>query len=246
MVWIPYCGAAPVPADLLWRWNLDPALLAIIGALFIGSLIAPARSTRGERRWTAPLAVFVAFLLFVSPLCALTSALFSARAAHHIALVAILAPLVAMAAARQWRAIRLATIYAAPAVFAAVFWLWHVPGLYAWALSSDAGYWIMQLSLLASATALVGAVGAAAPPLAAALLLATMMQMGLLGAILSFAPEPAYPPHFATTLAWGLSPLADQQLAGAAMWTLGSLPFLLAALLAMHRVLAPAGGGGRC
>jgi putative membrane protein len=73
-----------------------------------------------------------------------------------------------------------------------------------------------------------------------------MMQMGLLGAILSFAPEPAYLPHLATTQAWGLSPLADQQLAGAAMWTLGALPYLLAALVKMHRVLSPAPRGGRC
>jgi len=26
--WIPYCGAAPVPAELMGRWNFNPILLA--------------------------------------------------------------------------------------------------------------------------------------------------------------------------------------------------------------------------
>ena len=32
-IWIPYCGAAPAPAELLGRWNLDPVLLVALGAL---------------------------------------------------------------------------------------------------------------------------------------------------------------------------------------------------------------------
>jgi putative membrane protein len=42
--------------------------------------------------------------------------------------------------------------------------------------------------------------------------------MGLLGALITFAPRPLYPPHFATTYAWGIPPLADQQLGGVIMW----------------------------
>jgi putative membrane protein len=46
----------------------------------------------------------------------------------------------------------------------------------------------------------------------------TSLQMGLLGAILTFADRPLYTPHLLTTQAWGLTPLADQQLAGVIMW----------------------------
>jgi putative membrane protein len=42
--------------------------------------------------------------------------------------------------------------------------------------------------------------------------------MALLGAILTFTDRPLYTPHLLTTQAWGLTPLADQQLAGAIMW----------------------------
>ena len=91
-VWIPYCGAAPVPADWLGRWNLDPLLLL---ALFIAaaSFYRMERLNRGVS-FSGP-AVALLFLLYVSPFCALTSALFTARVAHHLVLVAIIAPLVA-------------------------------------------------------------------------------------------------------------------------------------------------------
>ena len=36
---------------------------------------------------------------------------------------------------------------------AGTFWLWHAPGVYAAALTSTAVYWLMQLTLLASAIA---------------------------------------------------------------------------------------------
>ncbi len=39
-----------------------------------------------------------------------------------------------------------------------------------------------------------------------------------LGAILTFAARPLYATHATGTRLWGLTPLADQQLAGAVMW----------------------------
>jgi putative membrane protein len=89
-VWTPYCGAAPVPSELLARWNFDPPLLAIIAlAAWLG--LRYADGAPGQRRlWIA--ATLLTMLLFASPFCALTSALFSARAVHHLALTALLAP----------------------------------------------------------------------------------------------------------------------------------------------------------
>jgi putative membrane protein len=51
------------------------------------------------------------------------------------------------------------------------------------------------------------------------------MAMGLLGAILTFAPEPLYAAHVVSPLLWGLSPLSDQQLGGLLMWVPAGLPF---------------------
>jgi putative membrane protein len=54
-----------------------------------------------------------------------------------------------------------------------------------------------------------------------------MLQMGLLGAWLTFAGRPLFAVHAATTWAWGLSQLQDQQLGGLIMWVIGG--FLLTA-----------------
>ena len=55
-------------------------------------------------------------------------------------------------------------------------------------------------------------------------------QMGLLAALLTFAPDPLYAEHLTTTAAFGLSALEDQQLAGLVMWVPGMAVFLVLAL----------------
>lgn len=225
--WIPYCGSAPLPADWLARWNLDPLLIAILALAALWSW------RRGSAHGLAGVAVLA--LLFVSPLCALSSALFSVRVAHHAILAGIAAPLLA-AALPPIRG----GVAAWAAGHAAAFWLWHSPPAYAAALSGDALFWLMQLSLLATAIGLWSAVRTASMPVAVAGLLATMVQMGLLGALLTFAGTAYYAPHLATTLAWGLSPLEDQQLAGLLLWAPGSALYLFAALAIGWRALTPA------
>jgi putative membrane protein len=70
--------------------------------------------------------------------------------------------------------------------------------------------------------------------------------MGMLGALLTFARRPLYAPHADTTLAYGLTPLADQQLAGLVMWVPAALPYLLAAaLLAGAWLERPSASAGR-
>ena len=227
--WIPYCGAAPVPADWIARWNGDPLLLIGLAALALWAWRASVR----PRFWF----VFgLLLLLFVSPLCALSSALFSARVVHHVLLTGVAAPLLVFGLPRL-------TVPGAPALWAAghalVFWFWHAPGAYAAALSSDGAYWAMQIVLLGSAGGFWAALRRASPPLAIGLLLAMMVQMGLLGALITFAGTPLYAPHYVSTLAWGLTPLEDQQLAGLIMWAPAALLYLGAALVAGWRLLGP-------
>lgn len=213
---VPYCGPAPPPDGVLAAWNLDPLLLA--------ALALAGWALRGEGR-VARAGLAVLALAYVSPLCALSAGLFSARAVHHLVIVFGAAPLLA-------GVLRRVRVPLVPAliVHVAVFWLWHLPAAYEAALSSDLAYWTGQIALLGSAAALWRALAQAeTPPPSAFFAIAGMvMQMGMLGAVLTFAPRALYAPHFLTTAPYGLGVLADQQLAGLVMW-LGSLPLTLAA-----------------
>ena len=221
-----YCGPPPVPAELALRWNLDPVLLAVLSGLALGAWTLRSRLGRSERR-AAMGALLALMVAFVSPLCALSSALFSARVVHHLLLVLVAAPLLAVA----WPSTRAArrTSVAVPALVlsSALLWLWHVPALYDRALSDVAVYWAMQTSLLAAFVMYWRAVLSPSlpPPQAAAFVIAGFAQMGLLGALLTFAPRTLYAAHEYAPLAWGLAPLADQQLGGLTMWVPAAIPY---------------------
>src|SRR5690606_9227535 len=94
-------------------------------------------------------------------------------------------------------------------------------------------------SLLGAAVWFWSGVRHARAPAAVGALLATMVQMGLLGALITFAGQPLYAPHLAATLAWGLSPLEDQQAAGLIMWAPAAGFYLAAALAILGRRLGP-------
>lgn len=210
-----YCGAAPVPETALGAWNFDPFLLFALTALLI--------LMRRDARGVAAMAVLT--LAFVSPLCALSVALFSARVVHHLLLVLVAAPL--LAAALPGRAGR-----GSAAVWfllsTAALWLWHVPAAYDFALRDMAVYWVMQVTLLGSAIGFWRAVLGQEPGFHALLwALAGLIQMGLLGALLTFAPQALYAAHAVAPLSWGLTPLGDQQLGGLIMWVPAMLPYLV-------------------
>jgi putative membrane protein len=230
-IWLPYCGAAPLPADWLSQWNLDPILLV---ALAMGLI---------WMWWTAPhrsagvWSVAVLAVLLVSPLCALSSALFSVRVLHHVILTSVAAPLIVWALGPRIRLRGHPALWAT--VHIALFWVWHSPAAYAAALSNDAIFWLMQLSLLISASAFWFSALRSSTPVMIGLLLVMMVQMGLLGALITFANAPLYAPHWLSTQPWGLSPIEDQQLAGLIMWAPASLLYLGGALWAMWRHLGP-------
>ena len=222
---IAYCGPAALPENLWVRWNTDPLLIAVLAA--VAALIVSGRSADARAGWGAGVLMV---MVFVSPLCALSSALFSARVFHHVVLVAAVAPL--LARAFPLRPLGYPPLAMVVATHAVILWLWHAPGPYAWGLASVPAYWLMQLSLLGSAWLMWRAIMAPAESSGPALmaLVATIGQMGLLGAVIVFAPVPLYPVHLASTTPWGLTPLADQQLAGLLMWVPAMLPYLAVGL----------------
>lgn len=221
-----YCGPAPLPGEIWMRWNLDPVLLVALCllAVFVG------------RNRAGAAAVAVLAIAFVSPLCALSSALFSARVVHHVLLIAVAAPLLALALPQR-RAGPPALPFVASTV---LLWGWHVPAAYDAALSHVGVYWAMQITLLGSALWFWRAVFAPGrnPVETLAFVVAGFAQMGLLGAILTFAPAPLYAAHETAPMLWGLLPLVDQQLGGLVMWVPAGLPYALIAGLIARRAWA--------
>mgnify|MGYP003150674588 CR=1 FL=1 len=225
-----YCGEAPAPEELGAAWNTDPALL-------VGLLILAIALRRKPYGLAAVAGLVVAF---VSPLCALAVSLFSARVVHHVLLVAIAAPLLATALPGR----RLpGTVPLHFVLSTAILWIWHVPAAYDLALRDMAAYWIMQVSLFASAALFWRAVLAERDVIGGVLWsLAGLIQMGLLGAILTLAPAALYEAHAQAPLLWGLSPLADQQLGGLIMWVPAMLPYLAVIALLAWRGWTSASG----
>jgi putative membrane protein len=241
---IPYCGPAAVPAGFWAAWNLDPWLLAALGGLIAVHIAAyghRCRTSGGHNHSTFAAAWLVLVVAFVSPLCALSVALFSARVVHHLLLVGLAAPLLVIA----WRGLfaRLVSgrrLVPMAALHVALFWFWHAPAPYAAALASVGTYWAMELSLFLSALLFwTAALDRRASTAAfAPAVIGVMAQMGVIGALLVFAAQPLYAAHEATTWPWGLTPLADQQLAGLIMWVPGAVPYLVLLLVRVGRLLA--------
>ncbi|MGZ3216315.1 cytochrome c oxidase assembly protein [Paracoccus sp. T5] len=229
---MPYCGPAPAPGQLWQAWNLDLLLLVGLAAFSVLLWRAAGRQGRGG----AALALLALVVAFVSPLCALTVALFSARAAHHVLLTTVAAPALAVALPLLPR---LPVSLSLAALSAAII-AWHLPTVY-WAIwASDGFYWIMQAAMLVPAWIFWSGVLSPGITAEAALRRALFVGglagiMGLVGAALTFAPGVLYIQHVDGAARWGLPALADQQLAGLIMWVPGFLPLAALAFLMLRR-----------
>ncbi len=236
---IPFCGPPPLPGGA--AWNTHPVL---IGVLLLGAAATLMLARRDGRRVAWPVAGWAMLALaLVSPLCSLSVALFSVRVTQHLVVVLGAAPLLAVTFMRL-RLVRWAGTAAPAACFAVLLWLWHLPGPYLATFAADGvAYWMMHVSLAVSATwfwAALLRLGPARPLAATVAALATAIQMGVLGALLTFAPRPIYSPHAPdVTLPWGFTPLEDQQLGGLLMWVPGGLLFVLVLAAGLALALRP-------
>jgi putative membrane protein len=109
-------------------------------------------------------------------------------------------------------------------LYAGAMWIWHIPALYDAALEnaglhvfehlvmSAAGglYWWHVLSPIRPRIPLTGLSGAA-------YMLSTKVLLGILGVVLTFAPESFYAFYEDQPRYWGLSAREDQSIAGAIM-----------------------------
>ncbi|HWG54406.1 MAG TPA: cytochrome c oxidase assembly protein [Gemmatimonadaceae bacterium] len=260
---------APSPAGIWRAWSIEPGVatgIVVLAAWYAAGVRRLWRSAghgRGIHRrqiscFAAALAVLV--LALMSPLDAMSDALFSAHMVQHLALMLVVAPLLVFGEpllpllwalpatprhrlARRWRHAPLLRAAGRPLGTPLAAWMltmlalffWHLPAPYDWALSDTRIHALEHLTLLGTSVLFWWIVfqpsgrrrlgfGAGVVYVATA-----GMLMGALGAILTFAPSPWYTAHLATTAAWHLSPLQDQQLAGVTMWVPASLAYLVAA-----------------
>jgi putative membrane protein len=202
--------------------------------------------------------LFLAIAL-ISPLHRLGGVLFAAHMVQHELLMVVAAPLLVLGrpivpclwgVPISWR--RLAgTVSAAGTVRGAwqlltrpsvawtvhafAIWLWHAPAWYQATLESEAVHTLQHVSFLGTAllfwwALLRGREGRPGRPAAVIYLFTTAIHTSLLGVLLLFSERLWYPLYDATTAAWGLTALEDQQLAGAIMWVPAGLAYLFASL----------------
>ena len=165
---------------------------------------------------------------------------FTAHMIMHMLVVAVAAPLIALAVTgtRFDPAPRSAFIFAPlPASLweLVAVWGWHAPALHDFARGSATGLVLEQASFVAAGLILwlvcIGARHAAAGVFG---LLFTSMHMTLLGALLALAPRPLY--EHAHHLS-GLAAVEDQNLGGVVMLAVGGAVYLIGGLVLMARLL---------
>jgi putative membrane protein len=183
-----------------------------------------------------------------SPLDELADHLLSAHMTQHLLLMLVAAPLLVAARptpylvwglpvplrrilARLWTPMGLSGLsraLKAPALcwsgFCATVILWHIPALYRWATRDDIRHAVMHLSFLGAGLLFWSVILAPTRrqrieyASAGLYALAAALLTGLPGALITFARQPLYVDALPGTMPFGLTPLADQQLAGLIMW----------------------------
>lgn len=130
----------------------------------------------------------------------------------------------------------LRTPAAAGLLYVGNLWFWHGSGPYVAALQHDAVHAVEHAAFLGTGlllwTVTIDTVrrGRTSPGVALLLQFLVAMQGVFLSALLVFAETAWYPPYAETAGAWGLTPVADQQVAGLVLWLPGGLVHLAAAL----------------
>ena len=262
------------------------ALLFARGVHALWRAAGVGRGVRKPNVWMFASGWVILALSLLSPVHALGGVLFSAHMAQHELLMTVAAPLLVLgrplvpfvwALPPEWR--RASGAWAHTRVVSTTWrtltrplvafllhtvaiWLWHIPALYDAAVTSELTHVLQHASFFLTAllfwwVVLKPSSTRQTAAIAIALLFATVLHTGVLGAVLTLTSRLLYPVYGATTSPWRLTPIADQQLGGIIMWVPGGLPYLAAALVLFVRLLrepgvmrtsswvvAPSDGGG--
>jgi len=190
-------------------------------------------------------ALFGSFTLgsvWLGPLPALAHQSFAAHMTMHIAVVAVAAPLLALAIAGTGvdpvrRMPRVAAPIPASMIELAIVWTWHTPAFHLAARDSSAAFVLEQLTFVAAGVLLwIAAIGGDAEQrrlragAGAGALLFTSMHMTLLGALFALANRPlfAHAPSAAPSAV--VDYVMDQQVGGVIMLLVGGASYLIGGL----------------
>jgi putative membrane protein len=212
----------------------------------------------------AGLAALVVALM--SPLEELAVQLFSFHMIQHLVLILIVAPLLvygapvlvitlalprttrkglrALERSRSMVLLKSVLFHSAiaGALFAVALWSWHLPSLYQSAVADDRWHVLEHSSFIGGSLLFwMHVIGRKRYRLdfgpAILLVFVSGLQSAALSVVLIFAGRALYPIHGRGARAWGLTPLEDQQLAGAIMWTPVGLVFLVTIVVLLARWL---------
>jgi cytochrome c oxidase assembly factor CtaG len=206
----------------------------------------------------------VAFAL-VSPLHDMSETLFSAHMIQHELLMVIAAPLLvlgrpvvvmlwgfpkhvrhALGGASRNRVFRsgwhaLSAPFDAWLIHGVAIWIWHIPRLFEASLESEFVHAAQHVTFMGSALlfwwTIIYPARRAARGMSVIYLFTTAVHTGVLGALITMARSPWYTQYADRAAAYGLTPLADQSLAGMVMWIPASLAYLIATLLIVRQWL---------
>ena len=192
-----------------------------------------------------PLIVGLLALIFVwgGPIRWIAGHSFTAHMIMHMGVVAIAAPLIAVAVSgsRFDPSARLPFVFAPlPASLweLVVVWGWHAPVLHAFARGSAGGLLLEQGSFFIVGLILwIACIGTWRGAAGIFGLLFTSMHMTLLGALLALSPRPLYEAAAHGEHALGMSALDDQNMGGVVMLGVGGAIYLLGGLILMARLL---------
>jgi putative membrane protein len=212
-----------------------------------------------SRTWFFATGVLVGFLALVSPIdTGGDQYLFSLHMVQHLLLMMVAPPLCLLGIAgfhpplqggpgpwrRTWAV--LVHPWSATLIFSTVLLVWHIPALYDATLTTEPIHVFEHLSFIA-----VGVVfwwpivdpmrgrdtrRWVSPFSKIAMLVASGIPPTVLGLIFTIAPHAFYDFYVRAPRLWGLSPVADQQLAGVVMFGAGNLIYFAAVVAVFWRV----------
>jgi len=129
-------------------------------------------------------------------------------------------------------------------IHAVAIWVWHAPVLFDAAVTHELLHRLQHLSFLLSALFFwYSLLRTSRSGEGLWHLFFTMLHTSLLGALLALSPRVLYVAQTAHSLAWGLTALEDQQLAGIFMWVPAGTIYAGAALFFAARWIRPSKGG---
>ena len=244
----------------VWSWDPLIVVGLVLSAFLYWRGDRPGHGIRQWERiayWSAWISLVVAL---ISPLHPAGEVLFSAHMVQHEILMLVAAPLMVLGRPlvtyvwgmpESWRrpvgnVAKIAWLQSswkwlvrpwnAWWIHAVALWVWHAPLLFQATLTSEMVHALQHLSFLGTALLFWWSLfrgREASPGYGAGVfyVFTTGVHSSILGALLTFSTMPWYPGYAATTEAWGLTPLEDQQLGGLIMWVPAGFVFLAAGLV---------------